>query len=160
MRKVFHPSDWVAEFQVLEGQSGVTRTPITSSPDEDFCMLRRTIFALCLAAIAVASAARAENALPTFQGDPDVYKVVFEDQNFRVIAATWKKGSTDKPHSHPVPFVIYALDDCTIRVHNPDGSSRDINSKAGTAFAGPITTSHTAENMGTVDCHALFVERK
>jgi hypothetical protein len=147
MRKVFHPSDWVAEFQVLEGQSGVTRTPITSSPDEDFCMLRRTIFALCLAAIAVASAARAENALPTFQGDPDVYKA-------------WKKGSTDKPHSHPVPFVIYALDDGTIRVHNPDGSTRDINSKAGTAFAGPITTSHTAENMGTADCHALFVERK
>jgi hypothetical protein len=22
-----------------------------------------------------------------------------------------------------VPFVIYALDDCTIRVHNPDGMS-------------------------------------
>ena len=123
-------------------------------------MLRRTLLALCAATIATASAARAESAPPTFQGDPDVYKVIFEDQNFRVIAATWKKGSADKPHSHPVPFIVYALDDCAIRVHNPDGSTRDINSKAGAAFAGPITTSHTAENTGTADCHALFVERK
>ena len=123
-------------------------------------MLQRTLLALCAATIATASAARAESAPPTFQGDPDVYKVIFEDQNFRVIAATWKKGSADKPHSHPVPFIVYALDDCAIRVHNPDGSTRDINSKAGTAFAGPITTSHTAENTGTADCHALFVERK
>ena len=55
-------------------------------------MLRRTIFALSLAAIAVASAARAENALPTFQGDPDVYKVVFEDQNFQSHRSHLEKG--------------------------------------------------------------------
>jgi hypothetical protein len=113
-----------------------------------------------VAGAAIVSAAHAENAPPTFQGDPDVYKVIFEDQNFRVIEATWKKGSADKPHSHPVPFIIYALDDCMIRVHNPDGSTRDISSKAGTAFAGPITASHTAENTGTADCRAVFVERK
>lgn len=40
------------------------------------------------------SIAVAQNAPPTFQGDPDVYKVIFEDQNFRVIASTRKKGST------------------------------------------------------------------
>ncbi len=123
-------------------------------------MLRQVMFALSLAAVATASAARAENARPAHQADPDIYKVIFEDQNFRVIAATWKKGATDKPHSHPVPFIVYALDDCTIRVHNPDGSTRDLNPKAGTAFAGPITASHSAENTGTADCHALFVERK
>ncbi len=106
------------------------------------------------------SAAYAENPAPSFQADPDVYKVIFEDANFRVIAATWKKGSSDKPHSHPVPFIVYALDDCTIRVHNPDGSTRELTPKAGTAFAGPLTVSHSAENTGTTDCHALFVERK
>ena len=42
-------------------------------------MLRRTLLALCAATIATASAARAESAPPTFQGDPDVYKVIFED---------------------------------------------------------------------------------
>jgi hypothetical protein len=107
-----------------------------------------------------ASASAAQNAPPTYQGDPDVYKVIFEDQNFRVIAATWKKGTTDKPHSHPVPFIVYALDDCTIRIHNPDGSTRDITNKAGAASAGPVTVSHTAENVSATDCRAIFVERK
>jgi hypothetical protein len=123
-------------------------------------MSRYIALAISIALIAIASGAKAQSAPPTFQGDPDVYKVIFEDNNFRVIAATWKKGVADKPHSHPVPFVIYALDDCAIRVHNPDGSTRDIASKAGTAFAGPVTASHTAENIGGADCHAIFVEHK
>jgi hypothetical protein len=125
-------------------------------------MNRRTTLTLSVTALlfVTASAAIAQNAPPTFQGDPDVYKVIFEDQNFRVIAATWKKGVHDKAHSHPVPSVIYALNDCLIRIHAPDGKTRDITDKAGTAMAVPITPSHTAENVGASDCQAIFVERK
>jgi hypothetical protein len=97
-------------------------------------MVRQTMFGLSAAMIWIASAA-AQDAPPSYQADPSTYKVIFEDQNFRVIAATWKKGETDKPHSHPLPFVVYALDDCAVRVHNPDGTSRELKSKAGTAFA-------------------------
>ncbi|MCC8979828.1 hypothetical protein H8A92_13525 [Bradyrhizobium sp. 10BB] len=110
--------------------------------------------------LAAVSAAAAQQAPPSYQGDPDTYKVIFEDQNFRVIAANWKKGTTDKPHSHPVPFVVYPLTDCTIRLHNADGTTRDSPSKAGTPFAGPIVVSHTAENISSDDCKAIFVERK
>ena len=122
-------------------------------------MLRRTMLGVSAAMIWIASAA-AQDSPPTYQADPNVYKVIFEDQNFRVIAATWKKGAPDKPHSHPSPFVVYALDDCTLKVRNADGTSRELKSKAGTAFAGPITSSHSAENPGETDCHAVFVERK
>lgn len=122
-------------------------------------MVRRTILGLCMATAWAASAA-AEDPAPTYQADPSVYKVIFEDQNFRVIAATWKKGVTDKPHSHPVPFVVYALDDCTIRVHNPDGTTREIKNNAGSATPGPAPSSHTAENIGDGDCRAILVERK
>jgi hypothetical protein len=122
-------------------------------------MDRRTILGLSIAMIWTASAA-AQDSPPSYQADPAVYKVIFEDQSFRVIAATWKKGATDKPHSHPVSFVVYALDDCTVRVHNPDGTTREVKNEAGTAFAGPITSSHTAENVGESDCRAIFVERK
>lgn len=108
----------------------------------------------------IASAAAADNAPPSYQGDPDAYKVVFEDQNFRVIAATWKKGVTDKPHSHPVPFVVYTIDECMIRVHNPDGSTRELANKPGAIFPGAITVSHRAENVSANDCHAIMVERK
>ena len=122
-------------------------------------MVRRTLLGLSVALIWIASAA-AEDSPPSYQADPSTYKVIFEDQNFRVIAATWKKGTADKPHSHPLPFVVYALDDCALRVKNADGSSRELKSKAGTALAGPITSSHSAENRGETDCHAIFVERK
>jgi hypothetical protein len=65
-----------------------------------------TAFVLALATTTLlalaSSAAMAQNAPPTYQGDPDVYKVIFEDQNFRVIDAVRKKGVHDKLHSHPV----------------------------------------------------------
>ena len=53
-----------------------------------------TMALLCLG-VASPSIAVAQNAPPTYQGDPDVYKVIFEDQNFRVISATRKKGVHD-----------------------------------------------------------------
>jgi hypothetical protein len=58
-----------------------------------------------MALLFVASSGLAQNAPPTYEGDPDVYKVIFEDQNFRVIAVTRKKGVHDKVHGHPVPSV-------------------------------------------------------
>lgn len=122
-------------------------------------MVRHSMLGLGAAAVWIASAA-AQDAPATYQADPTTYKVIFEDQNFRVIAATWKKGAADQPHSHPLPFVVYALDDCTLRVHNPDGTTRDLTNKAGVATPGPITSSHWAENRGESDCRAIFVERK
>jgi hypothetical protein len=77
-----------------------------------------------------------------------------------VIAANWKKGVHDKDHSHPVSSVAYAVNDCTIRVHEPDGKTRDVTPKAGTAMALSLTKSHSAENIGGSDCQAILVERK
>jgi len=105
-------------------------------------------------------AAFAQGAPPSYEADPSVYKVIFEDQNFRVIAATWKKSMTDKPHSHPLAFVTYALDDCTLKVHNADGTTRELPATAGEAHIGSITTSHSAENITGADCHGLLIERK
>ena len=50
-------------------------------------MICRTTLALgAMALMSLASsAAMAQNAPPSYEGDPDVYKVIFEDQNFRVI---------------------------------------------------------------------------
>jgi hypothetical protein len=106
------------------------------------------------------SVAVAQNALPTYQGDPDVYKVIFEDQNFRVIAATRKKGVHDKVHGHPVASVVYSLTDCVTKLYASDGKTSEITSKAGTANAVPVTPSHSAENTGPSDCQQIFIERK
>ena len=58
------------------------------------------------------SAAFAQSSEPSYKGDPDVYKVIFEDVNFRVIESLRKKGVHDKPHSHPVPSIVYNITDC------------------------------------------------
>jgi hypothetical protein len=119
---------------------------------------------LALGTIAMLSvtsfAALAQTAPPTYQADPGVYKVIFEDQNFRVMEGTWKKGERDKAHSHPVLSVGYALTDCVIRIHQPDGKTRDITNKAGTALTIPMTGSHSAENISPRECRVLLVERK
>ena len=110
----------------------------------------------------VSSAAMAQNAPPSYEGDPDVYKVIFENQNFRVIDAVRKKGVHDKLHSHPVPSIVYHLTDCTSLAYGPDGkpTGSPSNRKAGTAQTGSITPAHSVENVGPEDCHQIFVERK
>jgi hypothetical protein len=61
-------------------------------------MVRLTMLGFSAAMIWIASAA-AQDAPPTYQADPSVYKVIFEDQNFRVIAATWSKGAARHPRA-------------------------------------------------------------
>ena len=73
----------------------------------------------------------AQNAPPPYQADPDVYKVIFEDQNFRVILSTRKKGVRDKDHSHAISSVAYLLTDCINRVYTPDGKTRENNERRG-----------------------------
>jgi len=111
-------------------------------------------------ALTVSYAALAQTALPTYQGDPDVYKVIFEDQNFRVIATTRKKGVHDKEHGHPLPSIVYNITDCTTKTYTPDGKTSEVTRKAGSASAVPVIPSHSAENIGPADCQQIFVERK
>jgi len=122
----------------------------------------RAIFALSMLTLVylASSVAVAQDAPPTYQGDPDVYKIIFEDQNFRVIAVTRKKGVHDKIHGHPVPSVSYNVTDCTTKQYGADGKTSESTNKAGTARAIPIISSHSAENTGSADCQQVFVERK
>jgi hypothetical protein len=101
-----------------------------------------------------------QSAAPTYQADPSVYKVIFEDQNFRVILSERKAGAKDKEHSHPVPGVGYYLTDCQTRLHTPDGKTREGGGKEGVAHTIAQTPAHSAENFGTADCRELIIERK
>lgn len=125
-------------------------------------MSRLPVFILSSTALALTLSypALAQTAPPTYQGDPDVYKVIFEDQNFRVIATTRKKGVHDKEHGHPLPSVVYNITDCTTKTYTPDGKTSDVTRKAGSASAVPVIPSHSAENIGTADCQQIFVEKK
>lgn len=67
------------------------------------------------------SSAVSQTAEPTYKADPSVYKLIFEDANFRVIEATHIKGIHDKAHSHGGQFIVYNLTDCTMKTYAPDG---------------------------------------
>jgi hypothetical protein len=109
---------------------------------------------------AIISCASAQTAEPTYKGDPSVYKLLFEDANFRVIEATRKPGVHDKVHSHPLPSIVYFVMDCPTKTYDAEGKATDATSKAGTARAVPIIPAHSAENTGTADCKQIFVEKK
>jgi hypothetical protein len=105
--------------------------------------------------------AAAQDAPPSYQADPDVYKVIFDDQNFRVIEVIRKKGVHDKLHSHSLPTVGYNLTDCTSKAYDAGGKVVSENTrKAGEAGAAPVTPGHSVENTGTGDCKQILVEKK
>ena len=122
--------------------------------------LFRLTFGAALMVGAASTGAMGQAAEPTFKGDPDVYKVIFEDANFRVIEANRKKGVKDKPHGHPVASIVYNITDCTTKQYAADGKTSESTSKAGTSRAVPVVASHSAENTGTADCKQIFVEKK
>jgi hypothetical protein len=123
--------------------------------------MKNALLSAASAAIMLSSVANAQqSAPPTYQADPSVYKVIFEDQNFLVILSDRKPGQKDKEHSHPVPGIGYYLTDCKTRIHTPDGKTREGGGKEGVAHTIAQTPAHSAENFGTSDCRELIVERK
>ena len=120
----------------------------------------KAAFAATMIVGLVSTGALAQTAEPTFKGDPSVYKVIFEDANFRVIEANRGPGVKDKPHGHPLPSVVYSVTDCKSKLTGADGTTRESVTKAGTAQAVPVIPSHTAENIDTTACKQLFVEKK
>lgn len=125
-------------------------------------MIRNAMVLLILATgtYIAPSAALAQMAAPAYQADPHVYKVIFEDERFRVMTGTWRPGEGDKPHSHPVPSIVYSLNNCALKVTSASGETRVIKNKAGHAMAVPFVASHTAKNIGPNACRVLFVEHK
>ena len=79
-----------------------------------------------LAVMAVAfvspSVAGAQDAPPTYAGAPGVYKLILDNEKFRVIRAVWRPGQLDAPHSHPIPSVVLPLTDCVIKVTSAQGT--------------------------------------
>jgi hypothetical protein len=120
----------------------------------------KTAFGAAMILGLAATGAIAQTAEPTYKGDPSVYKVIFEDANFRVIEATRKAGVHDKAHGHPVPYVVYNVTDCKSKLYAADGKTTERDAKAGTAQPGTVIASHSAENIGTADCKQIFVEKK
>jgi quercetin dioxygenase-like cupin family protein len=92
--------------------------------------------------------------------NPGVYKVLQENDQFRVVLATWKPGQRDEFHSHPAS-ATYTLTPCKARLHGPGNKVlAEPEIQGGHALLQPPIASHSFENIGSSECQILIVERK
>ena len=105
-------------------------------------------------------AARAQTAPLAHMANPGVYQVLQENEQFRVLLATWKPGQRDDAHSHP-PSTTYAVTPCVARLYGADNKVMGEGPRAaGTVTLQAAIPAHSLENIGTSDCQVLIVERK
>ena len=116
--------------------------------------------AVALATVFTNRAFAQEQAPPSYKAQPDVYRLLSENEHFRVIEATWKPGQRDAWHSHAGQLAAYRLTDCSSRIHTPDGKSQVRNGEAGGVTFNPVIQSHSFENIGAKECKTIFVEKK
>ena len=89
--------------------------------------------------------------------NPENYKLVFENDQVRVLEYSDHPGQMTKPHQHP-DSVMYTLSSFSRRLHS-NGTTRDIDIEAGTTGWLPAQI-HAGENTGQTDTHVIFVELK
>jgi beta-alanine degradation protein BauB len=89
---------------------------------------------------------------------PQYYKVLVDNDQVRMLEYRLKPGEKESMHTHPAG-AVYVFNDSKLRNISPDGTITERQGKAGDAFwRNPIT--HTTENVGTTEAHALAVEPK
>jgi hypothetical protein len=128
-------------------------------------MKPKTLLAVAVSLVAAAGlatsfSASAQSEPPSYTASPSMYKLLFENDQFRVILQTIKPGKRDAWHSHAGPLVSYRLTDCKSRIHTPDGKYTDSVRKRGEVTFLPAVASHSFENTGKTNCDGLVVERK
>lgn len=115
-----------------------------------------SVLAVAIAA-SVGSPASAQTLPRSFVASPDIYQVIAQNEQYKVIAVTWRPGQKDILHSHPAN-AVYFLTDCNLRIHAQDGSFSGAPRRAGTAFVQTPVPGHVIENIGAADCRLVMFE--
>jgi hypothetical protein len=110
--------------------------------------------------LSVATAAPAQPLPRSHLASPEVYAVIAENDQYLVIAATWKPGQKDKPHAHATS-AVYVLTDCSLRYYSADGKVlAEGHPVAGRAVVQNPIAGHIVENIGNSDCKLIMFEPK
>jgi quercetin dioxygenase-like cupin family protein len=87
---------------------------------------------------------------------PTIYKVLFENDQVRMLEVTMMPGDASAMHYHP-DSIVYVVAGGKARMSAPDGSNMDMEVKAGEPFWQPAG-SHAVENTGGAEIKAIMVE--
>ena len=89
---------------------------------------------------------------------PNNYKLLFENDQVRVLEMSLKAGEKDNQHSHPSE-TVYFIKGGKAKIHLPDGGAMEADIPDGHVMWHEAWT-HTVENLGTSDIRAIIVESK
>ncbi|WP_433594240.1 cytoplasmic protein [Nocardia sp. CA-145437] len=89
--------------------------------------------------------------------NPDLYRVVFENERVRVLEYRDKPGDRTSPHRHP-DSVLYPLNSFRRRI-TANGEQVEVELTAG-QVRWLSAQEHSGENIGEGETHALFIELK
>ncbi|PXX01574.1 cytoplasmic protein [Mycolicibacterium moriokaense] len=89
--------------------------------------------------------------------DPDLYRVIFENERVRVLEYRDTPGGRTHWHAHP-DSVLYPLASFRRRI-TANGQQVEVELNAGQP-RWVAAQEHLGENIGDTDSHALFIELK
>lgn len=91
---------------------------------------------------------------------PENHKILFENDEVRVLEVTVAPGALEHLHVHRYPAVMYVDSSPHMIEHLQDGSARDLGVRPpGTRWL-PLAQGHAMENVGNIPLHAIRVELK
>jgi len=109
------------------------------------------ILACCLAAQALAQ--------DSAKTDPKIIKITFENEQVRLLKAHYEPHDKTAMHDHLVPRIVIFLTDQHAKVTRADGSTVEVNRKAGDAVYFPPER-HAVENLSDKPFETIEVELK
>ena len=86
------------------------------------------------------------------------YKVLFENDQVRVLRIQYAPGDKSPMHQHPDSVAVF-LADQRVKFTYPDGKSEEVSAKAGEARWTPAGA-HEPENVGDKPLEVVLVELK
>ena len=92
------------------------------------------------------------------KASPDNYKLLFEDDDHRLLEMNLKAGERDNEHSH-TSELVYFINGSSVKIRLSDGETMEADIPDGHVMAHEAWT-HSVENVGASDLKAIIFETK
>ena len=121
-------------------------------------MLRYSYFLILLGLSSLVFTLSTATAQDPLQVSPDIYKLILDNDQVRVIEYQAGPGQSDQMNSLP-QRLTYTLTPVKLKVVAPDGNITNVEAKEGEVYwQGPVT--HSIKNVGKMEAKMLIVEIK
>ena len=90
---------------------------------------------------------------------PEVYKVLLDNEDVKVLEVTFQPGQSDELHRHNV-MTFYAIEGGKMQVTLPDGTVKENEIPTGRTGHRKTITTHQVKNIGENTVKVIVVEHK